>query len=55
MARGCGEKPQKPAPRSSVVEKRRANNGKPKRPSSGYRAPVTDNDPMEKDSESNYP
>lgn len=53
MAKGCDKTGlRQPAPRSSVVEKRRANNGKPKRPSSGYRAPVTDNDPMEK---GNYP
>lgn len=47
-------KPQKPAPRrSSVVDKRRANNGK--RKPQGLENRVTDNDPMQKDSLSNYP
>ena len=38
----------------SVVEKRKANNAK-KPTNKGYRNRVTDNDPMQKDSESNYP
>lgn len=52
-------KPKKPMPqrsepkRSSVVAKRRANDsGKGRH---GLKNPVTDNDPMQKDSESNYP
>lgn len=50
----CAKKQQKPQPpRSSVVEKRRKNDsGKGRH---GLKNPVTDNDPMQKDSESNYP
>lgn len=39
---------------SSVVNKRAANNNR-KGKTSGFKAHVTDNDPMDKDSESNYP
>ncbi len=38
----------------SIVQKRAANNG-PKRKGTGFNARVTDNDPMDKDSESNWP
>lgn len=40
---------------SSVVAKRKANNDRSGKRSYGLRNKVTDNDPMEKDSESNWP
>ena len=43
------------AMRSQVVAKRRANNAPKKSLAAGLKAPVTDNDPMAKDSESNWP
>ncbi len=41
--------------RSSVVAKRRANNDKRSKAGHGLNARVADNDPMQKDSESNWP
>ena len=41
--------------RSSVVSKRRANNDRRSKAGHGLNARVADNDPMEKDSESNWP
>ena len=41
--------------RSSVVDKRKANNAHTKKRGTGFKAGVSDNDPMQKDSESNYP
>lgn len=43
----------KPKPRS-VVDKRKANNA-PKKRKPGHDFRVADNDPMQKDSESNWP
>ena len=43
------------AMRSSVVPKRRANNDAKKKVGRGLRFKVSDNDPMDKDSESNWP
>jgi hypothetical protein len=39
----------------SVVEKRKANNDRSGKRSFGLQNKVADNDPMQKDSESNYP
>jgi hypothetical protein len=43
------------AARSSIVAKRKANNDKRSKAGHGLRPKVADNDPMEKDSESNWP